>query len=267
MNAEQWNAMYPVGTPVFAYPGFRPQDDPDARRLVTRTRSKAQKSSSGHDVVWVDGEGSYITLTHVDPLLDEFDAFTCAATQVPHNPRPVCRTPAAPVDGVLCAVCGWNELLHDDEEMRAAIDEALKCLPDGVAAEPPPTPKEAASAAPAGADTLPAWLARRFDPNSTPWDGMSDDDRTYWQHQARAVRRAAARGGFKDAGFFQPGHVYAHGPYRFRCEYIVTHPTDGRRSAWGWFGHEGRGWRHQDFSERQFQVREWTDVTGEEAAS
>lgn len=61
--------------------------------------------------------------------------------------------------------------------------------------------------------------------------------------------------------FFVPGRVYAHDVYRFRCEFIVTHPTHGRRSAWGWFGHEGRGWRHQDFSERQFQVREWTDVT------
>jgi hypothetical protein len=48
------------------------------------------------------------------------------------------------------------------------------------------------------ADTFPAWLARRFDPNSPPWDGMSDDDRTYWQHQAAAVRRAVTRGGFKN---------------------------------------------------------------------
>lgn len=61
--------------------------------------------------------------------------------------------------------------------------------------------------------------------------------------------------------FFEPGRVYAHDVYRFRCEFIVTHPTHGRRSAWGWFGHKGRGWRHQAFSERQFQVREWTDFT------
>jgi chromosome segregation ATPase len=46
-------------------------------------------------------------------------------------------------------------------------------------------------------DTFPAWLAQRFDPQGAPWDGMSDDDRTYWEHQARAVRRAVARGGFK----------------------------------------------------------------------
>jgi hypothetical protein len=46
-------------------------------------------------------------------------------------------------------------------------------------------------------DTLPAWLAQRFDPRGADWDGMSDDDRSYWEHQARAVRRAVERGGFK----------------------------------------------------------------------
>jgi hypothetical protein len=68
VNAEQWNAMYPVGTLVFAYPGCRPEDDRNAPRLVTRTRTKAQMSASGDPVVWVDGEGSYICLTHVDPV-------------------------------------------------------------------------------------------------------------------------------------------------------------------------------------------------------
>ena len=46
-------------------------------------------------------------------------------------------------------------------------------------------------------DTLAPWLAQRFDPQGAPWDGMSDDDRSYWEHQARAVRRAVERGGFK----------------------------------------------------------------------
>lgn len=46
---------------------------------------------------------------------------------------------------------------------------------------------------------FPAWLAQRFDPQGAPWDGMSDDDRAYWEHQAAAVRRAVARGGFKEA--------------------------------------------------------------------
>lgn len=46
-------------------------------------------------------------------------------------------------------------------------------------------------------DTLPAWLAQRFDPRGPGWDALSDDDRAYWEHQARAVRRAVARNGFK----------------------------------------------------------------------
>lgn len=48
-------------------------------------------------------------------------------------------------------------------------------------------------------DTLPAWLAMRFDARGAPWNGMSDDDRTYWEDQARAVRRAIARDWFKAA--------------------------------------------------------------------
>jgi hypothetical protein len=135
VNAETFNSRYPVGTPVFAYPGFRPEDDPTAPRLVTRTRTTAQKSASGHDVIWVEGEGAYISLTHVDPVsMDEWEA--AKATEV------------------------------------AAAEQAPK-------------------------DTLAPWLAKRFDPQGAPWDGMSDDDRSYWEHQARAVRRAVARDGFK----------------------------------------------------------------------
>jgi hypothetical protein len=64
-----------------------------------------------------------------------------------------------------------------------------------------------------------------------------------------------------DPGFFEPDRTYAHGAYRFRCEYLATHPTSGRTSAWGWFGKQDAGWRHHAFSERQFQVRKWTDIT------
>ncbi|MFE7727482.1 hypothetical protein ACFU5D_17005 [Streptomyces anthocyanicus] len=70
MNAEQWNARYPVGTLVFAYPGVRPEDGADTR-LVTRTRTAAQLSASGDPVVWVEGEGSCISLTHVDPVAED----------------------------------------------------------------------------------------------------------------------------------------------------------------------------------------------------
>ncbi|MFE2297961.1 hypothetical protein ACFXAW_07170 [Streptomyces sp. NPDC059445] len=48
-------------------------------------------------------------------------------------------------------------------------------------------------------DTLPAWLYSRFNESldAPAWDRLTDADRTYWEHQARAVRRAVARGGFK----------------------------------------------------------------------
>lgn len=47
------------------------------------------------------------------------------------------------------------------------------------------------------ADTFPAWLARRMDPQGPDWDEMGEEDRSHWEHEARAVRRAVARGGFK----------------------------------------------------------------------
>ena len=71
MNAEQFNAAYPVGTPVLAYPGCRPEDGVADETLITRTRTKARQSNSGDPVVWVDGHGAYIALTHVDPVTEE----------------------------------------------------------------------------------------------------------------------------------------------------------------------------------------------------
>ncbi|MFF1916181.1 hypothetical protein ACFVYE_32260 [Streptomyces sp. NPDC058239] len=47
------------------------------------------------------------------------------------------------------------------------------------------------------ADTLPAWLHWRFGKHGQRWETLTDDDRSHWEHQARAVRRAVARGGFK----------------------------------------------------------------------
>lgn len=48
------------------------------------------------------------------------------------------------------------------------------------------------------ADTLPAWLHQRFAVGHIPtFETLGDADRTYWEHEAAAVRRAVARGGFK----------------------------------------------------------------------
>lgn len=67
-----------------------------------------------------------------------------------------------------------------------------------------------------------------------------------------------------EPGFFEAGRTYAHGEYRFACEYLTTHPTSGRISAWGWFGKNGIAWRHQAFGARQYEIRDWTDVTDAE---
>ena len=48
-------------------------------------------------------------------------------------------------------------------------------------------------------DTLPAWLHWRFGPHGQPWSDAPAEDQALWEHQARAVRRAVARGGFKPA--------------------------------------------------------------------
>ncbi|MFD8839809.1 hypothetical protein [Streptomyces griseofuscus] len=82
------------------------------------------------------------------------------------------------------------------ESARDAVLGALRPLVDQLrqtavgAQQEPDTEAEPA-------DTLPAWLLQRFDPRSPDWEQLSDDDRAYWEHQARAVRRAVARGGFK----------------------------------------------------------------------
>ncbi|WP_435285171.1 hypothetical protein [Streptomyces bacillaris] len=65
--ADKWNSLHPVGTPVTAYPGFRPEDDPKCTRLVTRTRSTASVLGGHTAVVWVEGHSACISLTHVDP--------------------------------------------------------------------------------------------------------------------------------------------------------------------------------------------------------
>lgn len=86
MNAETFNARYPIGTPVFAYPGTRPPHG-DAERLVTRTRSRASVLGGHTDVVWVEGHDACIALTHVDVV--STDVFKAAAVVEGALPMPV----------------------------------------------------------------------------------------------------------------------------------------------------------------------------------
>ena len=46
-------------------------------------------------------------------------------------------------------------------------------------------------------DTLPQWLYQRFNPTGVPWENLHPGEQLYWKHEAAAVRRAVARGGFK----------------------------------------------------------------------
>lgn len=59
-SAEQWNTRFPVGTPVFAWPGML-----DHVPLVTRTRTPAWDLASGEAVVSVDGHAGGIVLHHI----------------------------------------------------------------------------------------------------------------------------------------------------------------------------------------------------------
>jgi hypothetical protein len=71
LTAETFNALYPVGTPVVVYPGARPEDVADCRRIETATRTAAwNPHGTGDPVVMVEGYGSWIALTHVD-LIEE----------------------------------------------------------------------------------------------------------------------------------------------------------------------------------------------------
>ncbi|WP_432008681.1 hypothetical protein [Streptomyces bacillaris] len=78
--------------------------------------------------------------------------------------------------------CFANGLGHAAADLR-------RLAADAAAGVQPPTTTEA--------DTLAPWLYQRFDPRGPSWDQLDEGDRSYWEHHARAVRRAVARGGFK----------------------------------------------------------------------
>jgi hypothetical protein len=82
VNADEFNALYEVGVPVFAYPGARPEDIPSTRRLVTRTRSKATVLGGHTAVVWVEDYGSCIALSHVDVVSEGEWKAACLADAV-----------------------------------------------------------------------------------------------------------------------------------------------------------------------------------------
>ncbi|MEH0442489.1 hypothetical protein QA811_02140 [Streptomyces sp. B21-102] len=109
------------------------------------------------------------------------------------NEAEFAATPCSPV--VPCEdggePCDVHERLlghYDDSHELCAPDCGTADGPSRVAAEEQPAETQ---------DSLPCWLYQRFMPDGVGWENLDADDRSYWEHHARAVRRAVARGGFK----------------------------------------------------------------------
>ncbi|MFD9070588.1 hypothetical protein [Streptomyces lasiicapitis] len=68
MTADEFNALYPVGTPVIAYPLTRPEGKAPEffERLETTTRTPAWNLGHGVPVVSVEGYPGGIALSHID---------------------------------------------------------------------------------------------------------------------------------------------------------------------------------------------------------
>lgn len=113
MNADKFNSLHHVGTPVFAYPGCRPEDFPNDARLVTRTRSKATVLGGHTDVVWVEDHSACIALSHVD-VVTEDEWKLAKAAETPAAATPASGEPLPP--GVLTEYAALNltELLGAD---------------------------------------------------------------------------------------------------------------------------------------------------------
>lgn len=87
VTPEQWNARYPVGTPVVAYPGVRPEHPTgrDCPRLETRTRTEAWLLGGHTSVVMVEDHVSCISLDHVDPIESATDRETPGYVETPEQ--------------------------------------------------------------------------------------------------------------------------------------------------------------------------------------
>lgn len=115
-TVARWNRLHPVGTPVVAYPGCRPEDDPNGEALTTRTRSAASVLGGHTAVVWVDGHSACIALTHVDP--DHTARLPALAVACP-----TCGS--AP--GVLCTShSGTRPRRHDVHQTRTTAHAAAQ---------------------------------------------------------------------------------------------------------------------------------------------
>ncbi|MFF4489488.1 hypothetical protein ACFY0F_23815 [Streptomyces sp. NPDC001544] len=96
VEADAWNLAHPVGTPVIAYPGGRPEDFPNDRRIVTSTRSKATVLGGHTAVVWVHGHRACIALSHVDVRTEATDGEAAELRHLLYDADEDATTPAFP---------------------------------------------------------------------------------------------------------------------------------------------------------------------------
>jgi hypothetical protein len=83
----------------------------------------------------------------------------------------------------------WQDKDHRDQAAEYGVD-----LPQMVADAVVKHQKEHTG-------TLGAWLYwrfhRKYEPAAPDWSSLPDEEKDYWEHEASAVQRAVARGGFK----------------------------------------------------------------------
>jgi hypothetical protein len=120
MTADEFNHLYPIGTPVLAYPGVRPEHPTfyaDTDTLATRTRTPAWTLGHGTAVVSVDGYAGGIDLDHID-VIHRAEAYTPPAPYVRNDGVNVCphTTPVAPGS---CEGC-WDIAKWDYVDLYAA---------------------------------------------------------------------------------------------------------------------------------------------------
>ena len=61
--AAKWNHSFPIGTKVRYWPGAR-----EGRGVESATKTQAEVLGGHTAVVWIEGRGDCIALSHVEPL-------------------------------------------------------------------------------------------------------------------------------------------------------------------------------------------------------
>jgi hypothetical protein len=117
----------------------------------------------------------------------------------------------------------------------------------------------------AEADLLPkadvvAWLTKKAREDTPVWELASKVERG-------AIRPNNLR--MLPADFFEPGHSYVSGTWRFRCDTITASPGTGERRALGWkFGpvYDGHYWHPAALDPDDWTHGGWTVATEAGAA-